>query len=318
MAKLSCDPYGREEGTGADPQYSGRTLVLMRSPAAEAAFRDFAAITSRMILAVDGGVDVDSLPYYPRFGIGVLPYSVNELSELTDSHGVLKLERARILEQIRPAASYQMRVLKEAARLGVMPIGDPLYDMGVKANHDGANVRLAILDGGLDLDHRDFVNRPFSAASFAPDESVAERIASSGHSTHCTGLAAGPLVPAHAERRYGVAGNAYLLVGKVKRTGGPIDDGDLVKALNWAFSENADVVVVPLGASARANVETSSLIETTARNGLLNGHLVVAAAGDASSATTVQPVFHPANCRSIMAVGALDDLASRPSFRAAR
>src|SRR5258705_10320827 len=73
----------------------------------------------------------------------------------------------------------------------------------------GRGIRIAILDTGVDLTHRDLAARVAATRSFASECPVQDVI---GHGTHCAGIAAGSEDPHH--RRYGIACNAEVYVGR--------------------------------------------------------------------------------------------------------
>jgi subtilisin family serine protease len=63
-----------------------------------------------------------------------------------------------------------------------------------------------------------------------------------------------------------------------------------------------------LGSAVRPGSPFSQIYETVAQRALAKGTLIVAAAGNESRRPDkIAPVGHPANCPSILAVGAIDD-----------
>jgi subtilisin family serine protease len=171
----------------------------------------------------------------------------------------------------------------------------------------GAGVRLAVLDTGFDLGHPDFARRDIVAASFVPGSDVHDR---HGHGTHTAGTACGPRTPAGGTRRYGIAPDATLLVGKVLDDAGICEEGWLLAGLDWALRQRADIVSLSLGWHVAPGEGFKQAFEQAGRAALDAGCLVFAAAGNDGR----QPVFRPANCPSIFAVGALDDRLRRAAF----
>ena len=108
--------------------------------------------------------------------------------------------------------------------------------------------------------------------------------------------------------RYGIACETELLVGKVFDTAQDSSDGQLIAGINWAVEHRCDIVSLSFGEAASGAYST--VFEEVARNALLAGTLLIAAAGNDSyrlhEPPSLQPVNHPANCPSIMAIGALD------------
>lgn len=173
----------------------------------------------------------------------------------------------------------------------------------------GAGVRVAILDTGLDLTHPDYAARDVLTASFVAGETVQD---GNGHGTHTAGTACGPLAPAGTQRRYGVAHQAELMVGKVLSDSGSGTDSGVLAGMSWAIAGGARVISMSLGSDV---AEVSTTYETVGRRALAAGVLIIAAAGNNASRDQGDPGFVgvPANSPSIMAVGAVDqDLALAP------
>jgi len=172
----------------------------------------------------------------------------------------------------------------------------------------GKDVRIAVLDTGIDLDHPDFaalVGTRLETASFIPNQSVQD---GHGHGTHCAGIiAASP--PGKSARRYSVAPDAYLLIGKVLADDGFGHDDQILEAIDWATDAGARIISMSLGSARGVNEPFSDPYETVAANLLaMNpGVLLVAAAGNESQRPSyTRPVGNPAACPSILAVSALD------------
>jgi subtilisin family serine protease len=85
-------------------------------------------------------------------------------------------------------------------------------------------------------------------------------------------------------------------------------DGGILSGIAWVVASGCRVVSMSLGAPTTPDQPYSRLFERAAQRALAAGTLIIAAAGNESkrSAGVVNPVGHPANCPSIMAVGAID------------
>lgn len=167
----------------------------------------------------------------------------------------------------------------------------------------GRGVGVAILDTGVHLNHPDLAGRIAQTASFVPGESVDD---GHGHGTHCVGTSCGPQTPASGPR-YGVACGADIYVGKVLSNQGRGGDGQILEGINWAVAQkDVRVVSMSLGGAVALGGGYSRIYERAARRALKRGVVVVAAAGNESKRPgTVEPVGQPANCPSILAVGAI-------------
>lgn len=176
----------------------------------------------------------------------------------------------------------------------------------------GAGIGVAVLDTGLDLGHPDFADRDIESRSFVDGQQVQDL---QGHGTHCVGTACGPLSPGSG-RRYGVAYESRILVGKVLGDDGSGTDAGILEGLEWAITSGAQIVSLSLGADLD---EVSAAYENAGRRALDAGVLIIAAAGNNAerSAGNVGFVGVPANSPSIMAVGAVDAALAIAEFSAA-
>ncbi|MBC3191136.1 S8 family serine peptidase [Pseudonocardia sp. C8] len=176
----------------------------------------------------------------------------------------------------------------------------------------GAGVAVAVLDTGLDLGHPDLAGRQIESRSFVDGQQVQDV---QGHGTHCIGTACGPLAP-DPGRRYGIAHEARILVGKVLGDDGSGTDADILEGIEWAIAGGAQVVSMSLGADLN---DVSAAYENAGRRALDVGTLVVAAAGNNAerSRGDVGFVGVPANSPSIMAVAAVDPALAIADFSAA-
>ncbi len=195
-----------------------------------------------------------------------LERSTHPLVNLKEPASPLRLERA----MLRRAEAGDERRDPDKLIMPVMPLilvgpdptasdealvdgADDAVPWGLRAvgadgsRFDGAGVRVAVLDSGLDLAHAAFValndeariiTRNFTTG--APDD-VHD---ATGHGTHCAGTICGGTVDGV---RIGVApGLERLIVGKVLGPGSSTDV--LAKALQWAVAEmKADIVSMSLG-----------------------------------------------------------------------
>ena len=168
----------------------------------------------------------------------------------------------------------------------------------------GRGVRLAVLDTGLALDHPDFAGRNVVSHSFIPGEAVQDE---HSHGTHCAGTAAGCARP-NPLPRYGIACDAELYVGKVLSNSGRGVSGSTLAGIEWAIQNRCRIVSMSLGSATQPGEPFSQVQETVAQRALAANTLIIAAAGNESNRPegVINPVGSPANCPSIMAVGAVD------------
>lgn len=197
-----------------------------------------------------------------------------------------------------PALQESAEVDEIAFTWGLQAVGAP----GSTATGEG--VRVAVLDTGLDLKHPDLAGRTVESSSFVRGEAVQD---GHGHGTHCIGTSCGPRDP-DTGPGYGVAYRADIHAGKVLSDEGSGADGGILSGISWALTNGCAVVSMSLGARVAPNTPFSPTFERIAARALSRGTLIIAAAGNDSRRAKghIDPVGHPANCPSILAVGALD------------
>ena len=174
----------------------------------------------------------------------------------------------------------------------------------VSSRFSGRGVRIAVLDTGFDLGHPDFAGRTVHDESFVPGEAVQD---AHGHGTHCMGTACGSGEPTRAPR-YGVAFEAEIFAGKVLNNRGKGSDGSMLAGIAWAIANRCKIVSMSIAGRAPRGASPSFVFETVARRTSGLGTIVIAAAGNDSrrAVGVTEPVSHPANCPSVMAVAAID------------
>lgn len=89
-------------------------------------------------------------------------------------------------------------------------------------------------------------------------------------------------------------------------------DGGILAGIEWAITNGCQIISMSLGAPARPGDTYSQVYEQVGKRVLSRGSLIIAAAGNESSdrkgkrLVPPNPVGHPANSPSIMAVAAVD------------
>lgn len=199
----------------------------------------------------------------------------------------------------------------DAAAVGTArgPVSEAELTWGLQATRvaasrlTGLGIKVAVLDTGMDLQHPDFVGRFVEARSFIEGEPPED---GHGHGTHCIGTACGPRLPGRLPR-YGVAFDTQIFAGKVLSNAGRGADEGIIAGIDWAIKNGCAIISMSLGSRASAGEPFSRAYERIAQRALAAGALIVAAAGnDSRRPSEVVPVSRPANCPSIVAVGALD------------
>lgn len=291
--------------------HTGRQLVLFRdgvSRSVAEALHSAAGIR----LAVSSDFDriaprTDPAPgeglLFERVGAALIHGDPDQARSLASSAE----SRALIIEPERYVrASSTVRPLTDAA----LPFRDTAFETwGLKATqvlssrYSGSGVRLAILDTGFDFGHPDFAGRSIVSRSFMTELPADD---TNGHGTFCAGVACGPEQPQDAPR-YGVAFGAELHVARVLGNDASGTDGHVLAGIDWAVGRGCAVISISLGSPVYLGDGYPEVYEHVAARSLAAGSLLIAPAGNASQRPdNIAPVEHPANCPSIVAVGALD------------
>jgi subtilisin family serine protease len=118
------------------------------------------------------------------------------------------------------------------------------------------------------------------------------------------------LHPPGNTRRYGIAHQAMILVGKVLSDQGSGQTGWILQGINWAVANRATVISMSLGSRVAVGQTFSPAYEQAAQAALNAQSLIVAAAGNEGNS----PVGSPANCPSVMAVAAVGNNLQRAPF----
>ncbi len=311
-----------QRGTPQEAQTTGRSVVVFAdgvrgdTDAIAVALRAIAGIATVVEATDERVLDPDGPPAeaiaFSALGIAVVAIDPSVLTATLATNGatsgpIVAVEPERVLHAIetdKPATQ---------ARFA----DDELFTWGLRAtgadttDATGSGIRVAILDTGLDLDHPDFVGRAITSRSFVAGLTARD---GQGHGTHCTGSACGSVDPPQG-RRYGIAAEAEIFVGKVLNDAGAGTDASILSGIDWAITNGCHIVSLSLGANVRT---VSVAYETVGRRALDAGTLIVAAAGNnANRPFDVGFVGMPANSPSIMAVAAVDSDLQIARFSAA-
>jgi len=307
-------------GLPADPAgsgHTGRQLVLLKEGTGRAGaemLRDATGLRLGVSSDFDGSVRQTHLApgegmLFERLGAALLhgdPDQARALANRTDAQTLL----------VEPERYVRASGLADGPTATTPPLADTtLATWGLQATrilssrYAGRGIRVAILDTGVDLQHPDFAGRTIVSQSFVTGLPVDD---GNGHGTFCAGVACGPQQPSQPPR-YGIAFGADLYIAKVLDDDAGGTDGNILAGIDWAVRNNCAVISMSLGSPVAVGDSYPHVYEQVAARALAAGSLLIAPAGNESQRPdTIAPVEHPANCPSILAIGALD-----PSFAVA-
>ncbi len=159
-------------------------------------------------------------------------------------------------------------------------------------SNKGENVRVMVLDTGLDKDHPSMISRLEKGKNFAGG-SAADFSDTIGHGTHVAGTI---LADGVGGSLVGVAPKAKLLMGKVCGAIG-CSSAAIAGGINWAVAEKVHVVNMSLGGSFISEGEMQAIRAAEAA-----GVFIAAASGNDGTGR----VSFPAAVPTLTAVGATD------------
>ncbi|MCU5041377.1 S8 family peptidase [Bacillus cereus] len=165
----------------------------------------------------------------------------------------------------------------------------------------GEGIRVAILDTGIDATHPDLAANYKKGMNFTTNN-FTDIMDRKGHGTHCAGIIAGC---DNSIGIVGVAPKAELYIAKVLA-----DDGSglveaIVKGIDWAISEQVDIISMSLGSSNDPGPVLHDAIKRAHEAGII----IVAATGNENT-----HVGWPASYDEVIAVGAINRNLDRATF----
>jgi subtilisin family serine protease len=165
------------------------------------------------------------------------------------------------------------------------------------AGFDGAGVKVAVLDTGIDTTHPDLAGQVVGSQNFV-DDSTGDPV---GHGTHVASIIAGTAAASNG-KYHGVASGARLYDGKVCAIWG-CQESSILAGMQWAATDvKAQVVNLSLGGPDTPDVDPleEAVNALTASTGAL---FVVAAGNSGPKAGTIES---PGSADAALTVGSVD------------
>lgn len=163
------------------------------------------------------------------------------------------------------------------------------------------DVRVAIVDTGIDLQHPDLIANIAGGINLVKAGAIPRD--DNGHGTHVAGIAAA------VHNRIGVAGvapSARLYAVKVLDASGSGQLSNVILGLQWTVDQGMDVVNMSLGLPVDVQA-----FRTAIRNAAASGLTIVAAAGNLGGTNSV---IYPAKYPEVIAVSAVTTEGKIASF----
>ena len=170
----------------------------------------------------------------------------------------------------------------------------------VWTNNTGKNIKVGVLDTGIDLAHPDLKSNIKGGANMIDSSKSAND--DNGHGTHVSGIIAGLNNSAGV---VGVGPDISLYAIKALDKNGSGQLSDIIEGLNWAIKNKMDVVNMSLGSA-----NTVTAFHTAITKAYNAGITLVAAAGNDSGGA----VNYPAAYSEVIAVAATDSNNNIASF----
>ncbi|MEU7904982.1 S8 family serine peptidase [Actinoplanes sp. NPDC049118] len=166
-----------------------------------------------------------------------------------------------------------------------------------RAGYDGAGVKIAVLDSGVDAGHPDLRGRIAGAMDFTGSGSTVD---GHGHGTHVASIIAGSGA-ASGGRYRGVAPGAELMIGRVLDDDGAGLGSMVIAGMQWAADGGARVINMSLGGEPTDGTDPLSVaVDELSRR---TGALFVVASGNDGAPVSVNA---PGAARAALTVGAVD------------
>lgn len=165
----------------------------------------------------------------------------------------------------------------------------------------GENIRVAVIDTGCDLDHRDIKDNLLPGKNFV--EINKDPIDHNGHGTHVAGTIAAQ------DNQYGMVGVSPM--AKIIPIKALSDDGsgslqNIVQAIIWAADQKVDFITMSLGCA-----QTTDSLARAIKYAANKNVVIFCAAGNEGPSVDV---MYPAKYEDVISIGAIDKNLRRTDF----
>jgi subtilisin family serine protease len=188
-------------------------------------------------------------------------------------------------------------------------LGDDVIDWGLHVimapfawqKTKGEGIKVAVLDTGVDFNHRDLQQNIRATIDFTGSRYGALDV--NGHGTHVAGIIG---AVDNQMGMIGVAPNVELYCAKVLSDTGSGSFDNIVKGIRWAMANNVDIINMSLGTGVKPS--TNELHEAI-KQAVNQGIVIIAATGNENSS-----VCWPAAYDETIAVSAMNNKFEKAEF----
>ncbi len=211
-----------------------------------------------------------------------------------------KVDSLEALDNVKSVVkSQEVHALLDKA---VVQIGaDQVWASG----YTGTGVKVCVIDTGVDATHPDLNgNKVVAWVDYVNGRTTPYD--DHGHGTHVSSTIAGTGAASNGQYK-GVAYNASLMVAKVLNAQGSGSDTNIIKGIDWAVQNNAQVISMSLGSTSH-----DQALDDAVANAVSKGITVVVAAGNSGPGSST--IASPGDSPAAITVGAVDRTDAIASF----
>ena len=173
------------------------------------------------------------------------------------------------------------------------------------SGYTGAGVKVCVIDTGVDATHPDLNgNKVVAWVDYVNGRTTPYD--DHGHGTHVSSTIAGTGAASNGQYK-GVAYNASLMVAKVLNAQGSGSDTNIIKGIDWAVQNGAQVISMSLGSTSH-----DQALDDAVASAVSKGVTVVVAAGN--SGPNAKTIASPGDSPDAITVGAVDRTDAIASF----
>ena len=214
---------------------------------------------------------------------------INGMSVTIPDNMAGKLQSLGNVKYVEKEQTVQVLLDKAVPQIGA----DKVWASG----YTGKGVKVAVIDTGVDTNHPDLNgNKVVAWVDYVNGKTTPYD--DHGHGTHVSSTIAGTGNASNGQYK-GVAPEASLMVAKVLSSSGSGSDTNIIKAIDWAVKNGAQVISMSLGSTTH-----SQAMDDAVNNAVKAGVVVVIAAGN--SGPSAKTICCPGDSPYVITVGASD------------